>query len=137
MKDYIIVGFGFAGISIVHLLEKNNKSFVVFNDNPNHVTTTAAALFNPVILKRFTPIWKANEQMELLKVFYTEIQEKLKKQGIPTAVHYPIPLNKQPAVANFNVNLPIGDAIAEKVMSLPMHPYLTLEEQKKVVQGFL
>lgn len=77
MKDYIIVGFGFAGISIVHLLEKNNKSFVVFNDNPNPVTTTAAALFNPVILKRFTPIWKANEQMELLKVFYTEIQEKL------------------------------------------------------------
>ena len=77
MKDYIIVGFGFAGISIVHLLEKNNKSFVVFNDDPNPVTTTAAALFNPVILKRFTPIWKANEQMELLKVFYTEIQEKL------------------------------------------------------------
>ena len=65
------------------------------------------------------------------------MKEKLKKQGIPTAVHYPIPLNKQPAVANFNVNLPIGDAIAEKVMSLPMHPYLTLEEQKKVVQGFL
>ncbi|MDM1248683.1 DegT/DnrJ/EryC1/StrS family aminotransferase [Acinetobacter sp. R933-2] len=61
-----------------------------------------------------------------------EVQEKLKAQGIPTAVHYPIPLNKQPAVANDAV-LPVGDAIAERVMSLPMHPYLTLEAQEKIV----
>lgn len=64
-----------------------------------------------------------------------EIQEKLKAQGIPTAVHYPIPLNKQPAVANASVVLPVGDAIAEKVMSLPMHPYLTVEAQEKIVQA--
>ena len=64
-----------------------------------------------------------------------QVQEKLKAQGIPTAVHYPIPLNKQPAVANANVSLPIGDAIAERVMSLPMHPYLTLEAQEKIVNS--
>jgi UDP-2-acetamido-2-deoxy-ribo-hexuluronate aminotransferase len=57
-----------------------------------------------------------------------EVQEKLKTEGIPTAVHYPIPLNKQPAVANKNVSLPVGDAIAERVMSLPMHPYLTSKD---------
>ncbi|MGQ1693166.1 DegT/DnrJ/EryC1/StrS family aminotransferase [Acinetobacter pittii] len=62
-----------------------------------------------------------------------EVQEKLKDQGIPTAVHYPIPLNKQPAVADSEIHLPIGDAIAEKVMSLPMHPYLTIEAQEKIV----
>ncbi|MFW1994688.1 DegT/DnrJ/EryC1/StrS family aminotransferase [Acinetobacter guillouiae] len=60
------------------------------------------------------------------------VQEELKAQGIPTVVHYPIPLNKQPAVANDAV-LPVGDAIAECVMSLPMHPYLTLEAQEKIV----
>ncbi|MFW1892482.1 DegT/DnrJ/EryC1/StrS family aminotransferase [Acinetobacter geminorum] len=64
-----------------------------------------------------------------------EVQEKLKAQGIPTAVHYPIPLNKQPAVADSEIHLPIGDAIAEKVMSLPMHPYLTIEAQEKIVQA--
>ncbi|MCW1244307.1 DegT/DnrJ/EryC1/StrS family aminotransferase [Pseudomonas sp. SAICEU22] len=53
-----------------------------------------------------------------------QLQEKLKKQGIPTAVHYPIPLNKQPAVADASVQLPTGDRVAERVMSLPMHPYL-------------
>jgi UDP-2-acetamido-2-deoxy-ribo-hexuluronate aminotransferase len=53
-----------------------------------------------------------------------QLQEKLKEQGIPTAVHYPIPLNKQPAVADASVQLPTGDRVAEQVMSLPMHPYL-------------
>ena len=64
-----------------------------------------------------------------------EVQEKLKAQGIPTAVQYPIPLNKQPAVVDINAILPVGDAIAERVMSLPMHPYLTVEAQEKIVQA--
>lgn len=62
-----------------------------------------------------------------------DVQEKLKAQGIPTAVHYPIPLNKQPAVADASVILPVGDEIAKRVMSLPMHPYLTVEAQEKIV----
>lgn len=62
------------------------------------------------------------------------LQEKLKQAGIPTAVHYPIPLNKQPAVADATVQLPIGDAVAERVISLPMHPYLGQEQQEKAAQ---
>ncbi len=61
------------------------------------------------------------------------VQEHLKEQGIPTAVHYPIPLNKQPAVADESAVLLVGDAIAERVMSLPMHPYLTIEAQEKII----
>ena len=60
------------------------------------------------------------------------VQAKLKEAGIPTAVHYPIPLNKQPAVASDAV-LPIGDRVAEEVMSLPMHPYLGLKNIQKIV----
>ena len=67
----------------------------------------------------------------------SEVQVKLKEQGIPTAVHYPIPLNKQPAVADVNAVLPVGDAVAERVMSLPMHPYLTIEAQEKIVAALL
>lgn len=62
-----------------------------------------------------------------------QIQAKLKEQGIPTAVHYPIPLNKQPAVADANAVLPVGDAVAERVMSLPMHPYMDEKQQNKIV----
>ena len=66
-----------------------------------------------------------------------EVQAKLKEQGIPTAVHYPIPLNKQPAVVDNNAVLPVGDAVAQKVMSLPMHPYLALEDQKDIVKALV
>lgn len=61
------------------------------------------------------------------------LQEKLKSAGIPTAVHYPIPLNKQPAVADATACLPVGDTIAHRVMSLPMHPYMTNGDQEKIV----
>jgi UDP-2-acetamido-2-deoxy-ribo-hexuluronate aminotransferase len=52
------------------------------------------------------------------------LQKSLADAGIPTAVHYPIPLNKQPAVADNKVSLSIGDVVAQEVMSLPMGPYL-------------
>jgi UDP-2-acetamido-2-deoxy-ribo-hexuluronate aminotransferase len=61
------------------------------------------------------------------------LQEQLKQAGIPTAVHYPIPLNKQPAVADASVQLPVGDAVAQRVMSLPMHPYLDRASIEKIV----
>jgi UDP-2-acetamido-2-deoxy-ribo-hexuluronate aminotransferase len=48
-------------------------------------------------------------------------------------VHYPIPLNKQPAVADANVQLPQGDEAAKQVISLPMHPYLGEAEQRAIV----
>ena len=53
------------------------------------------------------------------------VQQTLKAAGVPTAVHYPIPLNRQPAVQDMQAVLPVGDSIAERVMSLPMHPYLS------------
>lgn len=61
------------------------------------------------------------------------IQTKLKQAGIPIAVHYPIPLNRQPAVADETAQLPIGDRTARHVISLPMHPYLTEKAQRIIV----
>jgi UDP-2-acetamido-2-deoxy-ribo-hexuluronate aminotransferase len=59
------------------------------------------------------------------------LQEQLKQAGIPTAVHYPIPLNKQPAVADASVQLPVGDAVAQRVMSLPIN--LCIESKIKII----
>ncbi|MGL4191286.1 MAG: DegT/DnrJ/EryC1/StrS family aminotransferase [Vibrio sp.] len=66
-----------------------------------------------------------------------ELQQKLQQAGIPTAVHYPIPLNKQPAVADYSIQLPIGDEIAEEVMSLPMYPYLAEQDIQRVVKALI
>ena len=63
------------------------------------------------------------------------LQDKLKAAGVPTVVHYPIPLNKQPAVADAAARLPVGDEVAEQVLSLPMHPYLSQADQKTIVDA--
>lgn len=63
------------------------------------------------------------------------MQGALKAAGIPTAVHYPIPLNRQPAVADDGVSLPVGDAVAGRVMSLPMHPYMDEVAISRVVDA--
>ncbi|MCY1220799.1 UDP-2-acetamido-2-deoxy-3-oxo-D-glucuronate aminotransferase [compost metagenome] len=47
-------------------------------------------------------------------------------------MHYPIPLNRQPAVVNAAACLPVGDALAQQVLSLPMHPYLDAQSQQAI-----
>nr|WP_319947311.1 DegT/DnrJ/EryC1/StrS aminotransferase family protein [uncultured Shimia sp.] len=66
-----------------------------------------------------------------------EVQRKLAEQGVPTAVHYPMPLNQQPAVADPDAQLPVGDKAAQEVMSLPMHPYMDAATQAQVVSALL
>ena len=63
------------------------------------------------------------------------VQERLSKAEIPTAVHYPIQLNKQPAVAQPDAKLPVGDALSAQVISLPMHPGLSLVDQQRVANA--
>jgi len=62
------------------------------------------------------------------------VQDKLKQAGIPTAVHYPIPLNKQPAVADVLARLSVGDEVAGLVVSLPMSPRLVMVDQVRITE---
>ena len=63
------------------------------------------------------------------------VQATLKEAGIPTAVHYPLPLNRQPAVSDASANLPKGDCAADEVMSLPMHPYMDMGNISAIVHA--
>ncbi len=66
------------------------------------------------------------------------VVERLKQAGIPTAVHYPVPLHRQPAyqsLCRISGRLEHADAVAAKVVSLPMHPYLALDVQHQVVRA--
>jgi len=77
MVDYIIVGSGLAGIAFAETLLQNNKSFVVIDNHSQNSSRVAGGLYNPVILKRFSQVWNANEQLQLADVFYKRIEEKL------------------------------------------------------------
>ncbi len=63
------------------------------------------------------------------------VQAQLQAAGVPTAVHYPLPLNRQPAVADPSAQLPCGDQAADEVMSLPMHPDLDQAAQEQVINA--
>ena len=65
-----------------------------------------------------------------------EVQSALKEAGIPTAVHYPVSLHFQPAFGHFGYapeDFPMAEEAASEVFSLPMHPYLTRQNQDSVV----
>ena len=90
MLDYIIVGSGIAGICFAELCLQNNKSFIVIDDNSTSSSRVAGGLYNPVILKRFSEVWKAKEQIELALPFYKAIEDKLKVQ-----FDFPIPVYRK------------------------------------------
>ena len=66
------------------------------------------------------------------------IQAAMQAHGVPTAVHYPMPLHRQPVFAQLGIPegaLPVAEQAAREVMSLPMHPYLTTALQAEVVDA--
>ncbi|MGY5352473.1 NAD(P)/FAD-dependent oxidoreductase [Wenyingzhuangia sp. IMCC45533] len=75
--DYIVVGFGLAGLAMVKQLEDHGHSFVVIDDASQVSSRVAAGVFNPLILKRFTPVWNADEQLANLFPFYNDVSKRL------------------------------------------------------------
>ena len=66
----------------------------------------------------------------------TELQTKLQNLGIPTAVHYPMPLHVQECFKYLNLkegDFPISEKVSKEIMSLPMNPYVSDEEIEFIV----
>ncbi|HVY88305.1 MAG TPA: DegT/DnrJ/EryC1/StrS aminotransferase family protein [Hyphomonadaceae bacterium] len=62
----------------------------------------------------------------------------LKTKGVPTAIYYPIPIHMQDVYARYPKapgGLPVTEAIRNRVLSLPMHPYLTTPDQDQVIDA--
>jgi len=65
------------------------------------------------------------------------IQKELKDKGIPTAVHYPVPLHQQPAyaAAHRGQSFPVAEKLGREVLSLPMSADLSREDQERVARA--
>lgn len=66
-----------------------------------------------------------------------QLMSKLKKIGIPTIIHYPVPLYLQKQFYSAKFTLPNVDKVAQKIVSLPMHPYLSSKDIEKVTQALI
>jgi len=64
------------------------------------------------------------------------LQKSLAEAGIPTAVHYPVPLNEQPAYMHLCCPdcTPVTQQLAKRVMSIPMSPYLKHTKQFEIIE---
>lgn len=60
---------------------------------------------------------------------------QMKAMEIPTTVHYPLPVNKQPAVVDLNACLPVGNEVSQRIISLPLSPYLNDEEYMRLIDA--
>jgi glycine oxidase len=80
MIDYIIIGKGLAGIAFAETALQKNKSIVVFDNNSQNSSKIAAGIYNPIILKRFTVVADAEEQITLLNSFYSKLETKLNQK---------------------------------------------------------
>lgn len=89
----------------------------------------------PTIIEGATSVW-AQYTIRLPAGTRDAVSAALKAVGIPTAVYYPKPLHLQTAYRHFPVagnGLPVSESIAEQVLSLPMHPYLDLPTQTRII----
>jgi UDP-2-acetamido-2-deoxy-ribo-hexuluronate aminotransferase len=98
------------------------------------VDVSAFAITAPHIAPHNTSAWA---QYTVQVPRREQVQDQLKQMGIPTVVHYPLPLNQQPAVADVSTLLPMGDAAAQRVLSLPIHPYLDVNNLQRIVQAIV
>jgi dTDP-4-amino-4,6-dideoxygalactose transaminase len=86
----------------------------------------------PSVLKGGVSVW-AQYTIELEG--RDDLGPHLREQGVPTAVYYPIPIHRQGIYSGYPLapgGLPVTEAKAGKVISLPMHPYLTEDDQDRI-----
>ena len=88
----------------------------------------------PVVKEDRTSVWA---QYSIRVKDRDKVQEGLKQAGIPSAVHYPMPLHLQECFKYLGLKpgaFPLAEQVSQEIMSLPMNPFLAMEEQQYVVE---
>jgi dTDP-4-amino-4,6-dideoxygalactose transaminase len=95
-----------------------------------------AALRRPHVIDGASSVWA---QYTVRARARDDWLECLKRKGVPAAVYYVRPLHRQPAYSNCptaSATLVTSEQLAATVLSLPMHPYLTADDQVRIAAGF-
>jgi UDP-2-acetamido-2-deoxy-ribo-hexuluronate aminotransferase len=93
----------------------------------------------PNVAKGYQSAWSQYSILAENEAHRSNLQNRLKEAGIPTAIYYPKPLHLQSAFASLGYkkgDFPISEETAERIFSIPMHPYLSEREQQKIAEVF-
>jgi dTDP-4-amino-4,6-dideoxygalactose transaminase len=93
----------------------------------------------PLVPAGYKSVWAQYSVLAASEAHRQRLQAGLKEAGIPTAVYYPKPLHLQTAFASLGYregDFSLSEDASRRIFSLPMHPYLKLEEQEKIAEVF-
>ena len=94
----------------------------------------------PEVPQGFYSSWAQYTIQVANKEVRAKLQEALKAEDIPTAIYYPIPMHRQTAFSYLDPKTnqcPVTDRLADTVLSLPIHPYLSEEDQDLICHTIL
>ena len=97
--------------------------------------TRHSSLVTPLVPDGTKSTWAQYSLLAVNEKHREALQTGLNKAGVPTAIYYPKPLHLQDTFAflgNKKGDFPVSEAVAGQIFSLPMHPYLTPEDQGKI-----
>jgi len=103
----------------------------------NNLLTHHSSLITPHTPQGTTSVWAQYSVLAKNEKHREKLQEKLKTQGIPTAIYYPKPLHLQTAFTGLGYkkgDFSVSEDISDRIFSLPMHPYLKEEDQLRIAQ---
>lgn len=115
-------------------LEERNKIASRYNDG------LAAHFTVPLVPEGLTSIWAQYTITTKSKAERDALQARASEAQIPTAIYYPIPLHQQLAYKDFPsdpAGLPVSEDLSGRVISLPMHPYLSAQVQDRIIEAVI
>lgn len=99
--------------------------------------SSQASVTTPFVPKGMRSVWAQYSVLAKDNSHRAALQKKLQDQKIPTAIYYPKPLHLQTAFASLGYkkgDFPASEDTAERIFSLPMHPYLSEQDQNKIAE---
>ena len=108
-------------------------------DRYAELLASVPGLTTPTVAEGNTSVWAQYSVLAEDSEHRDALMAKLKEAGVPTAIYYPKPLHLQKAFANLGYaegDFPVCEGIGKRIFALPMHPYLSAEDQATIAQAF-
>ena len=117
-------------------LDAVNRAAMFYNELFASENIPAGTLALPSVPRGFTSSWAQYTVILSDTALRSSLQQTLSERDIPSMIYYPTPLSRQEAFAALdNRPCPVASRLCDTVLSLPVHPYITPDEQRTVVKA--
>lgn len=119
-------------------IDLRNQAAQRYTDLFSPLTHNTSPITLPNVLTGHKSAWAQYSILAQNEDHRAGLQQALKENDIPTAIYYPRPLHLQTAFNYLGYqedNFPVSEDFSRRIFSLPMHPYLTINEQEKIAEA--